>query len=144
MPSWVNTAVSEYSKRLKEFSQVNFIEIPLIKRGKTSDLTRIIEKEALLIKNAIPQNAHIIALAIDGEHFSSENLAKKLLATQLIAHHLCFIIGGPEGLSRETLACCQTSWSLSALTLPHPLARIVLLEALYRAFSINHNHPYHK
>lgn len=144
MPIWVNEAVTEFSKRLKEFSQVTFIEIPLIKRGKISDLSRIIEKESILINEAIPSNAHVVALAIDGKTFGSEELAQKLLAIQHISNHICFIIGGPEGLSESVQKRCQESWSLSKLTLPHPLARIVLLEAIYRAFTIITNHPYHK
>ncbi len=144
MPGWVNEAVNEFSKRLKEFAHITLIEIPLIKRGKNNDLSRIIEKESLLIHEAIPSNAYLIALAIEGKTLGSDELAKKLLAIQHISHHICFLIGGPEGLSDSVQKRCQESWSLSKLTLPHPLARIVLLEALYRAFTINTNHPYHK
>ena len=144
MPTWVNEAVSLFTRRLQEFVQVTLIEIPLPKRGKTHDLPRIIEKENLLINETIPSNTYLIALAIDGKPFNSEELARKLLAIQHIAHHICFLIGGPNGLSEEIQGRCLESWSLSKLTLPHPLARIVLLEALYRAFTINTNHPYHK
>ena len=144
MPTWVNEAVTEFSKRLKEFAQITFIEIPLIKRGKTNDILRIIEKESVLMNEAIPSSAHLVALAINGKNFSSDELAQKLLAIQHISNHLCLLIGGPEGLSQSVQKRCQESWSLSKLTLPHPLARIVLLEAIYRAFTINNNHPYHK
>lgn len=144
MPSWVNEAANDYSKRLKEFVNLTLIEIPLQKRSKSSDLTRIMEKEAMLMQAAIPGGSHVIALAIDGETFSSEKLANKLEHMQQKTSHLCLLIGGPEGLSPATLALCQARWSLSCLTLPHPMVRIVLLEALYRAWSISHNHPYHK
>lgn len=144
MPSWVNSAVAEYSKRLQEFAQISFIEIPLTKRGKNNDLIRILDKESTLMNDVIPQNVHLIALTIDGQAFSSESLAKKLESIQQISHHLCFLIGGPEGLSPSIVARCQACWSLSQLTLPHPLARILLLETIYRAFTINNNHPYHK
>ena len=144
MPAWVNEAVSEFSKRLKEFAQVTFIEIPLIKRGKSNTLARIMEKEEILVNAAIPPSAHLIALAIDGKSFGSETLAKKMLDLQQKKSHIALLIGGPEGISNNILQQCQEKWSLSQLTLPHPLARIVLLEALYRAFTINANHPYHR
>ncbi|STX28990.1 rRNA large subunit methyltransferase [Legionella beliardensis] len=144
MPAWVEQGVNEYTKRLKDYIKFNLIEIPLIKRAKTSDLKRILEKEALLINASIPDGARVIALTIDGETFSSEKLATKFEALQQMVSHVCFIIGGPEGLSELTLSQCQERWSLSALTLPHPLVRVVLIEAIYRAWSIIHNHPYHK
>ncbi|WED44197.1 23S rRNA (pseudouridine(1915)-N(3))-methyltransferase RlmH [Legionella cardiaca] len=144
MPPWVIEAVSEFSKRLQEYANFNLIEIPLAKRGKPSDLARILDKEAGLIAGAIPQGARIIALDMKGETFDSENLAQKIEQLQNIASHLCFIIGGPEGLAPEILNKSHERWSLSKLTLPHPLVRIILLEALYRAWSILHNHPYHR
>ncbi|HGK6671847.1 TPA: 23S rRNA (pseudouridine(1915)-N(3))-methyltransferase RlmH [Legionella feeleii] len=144
MPSWVNTAVAEFSKRLQDYVSFNLVEIPLAKRGKSTDLTRILEKEAALISAAIPSNARIIALEINGNSFTSEKLALKLEQLQQITSHLCFLIGGPEGLIPSVIARSNERWSLSQLTLPHPLVRIVLLEALYRAWSIIHNHPYHK
>lgn len=144
MPSWVNDAVSEFSKRLQDYAHFNLIEIPLAKRGKSSDLKRILEKESALIAAAIPNGAHLIALDLKGDTFSSEKLALKLEQLQQIRSHLCFLIGGPEGLLPGLLARANEHWSLSQLTLPHPLVRIVLLETLYRAWSIIHNHPYHK
>lgn len=144
MPSWVTEAVSDFSKRLQEYANFNLIEIPLAKRGKSSDLARILDKEASLISAAIPSGARIIALDMKGEAFNSEQLAQKIEQLQNIASHLCFIIGGPEGLVPEILNKSHEQWSLSKLTLPHPLVRIILLETLYRAWSILHNHPYHR
>ncbi|WP_028373677.1 23S rRNA (pseudouridine(1915)-N(3))-methyltransferase RlmH [Legionella lansingensis] len=144
MPSWVMEAVSEFSKRIQEYTNLSLIEIPLTKRGKSSDLARILDKETALIEAAIPSSARIIALDMNGEAFSSEQLAQKIQQLQQIVSHVCFIIGGPEGLSPDILQKSHERWSLSKLTLPHPLVRIVLLEALYRAWSILHHHPYHK
>ncbi|WP_019216924.1 23S rRNA (pseudouridine(1915)-N(3))-methyltransferase RlmH [Legionella tunisiensis] len=144
MPSWVNAAVAEFSKRLQDYVSFNLIEIPLAKRGKSSDLTRILEKEAALMSAAIPASARVIALEINGDNFTSEKLALKIEQLQQVTSHLCFLIGGPEGLISSIIARSHERWSLSQLTLPHPLVRIVLLEALYRALSIIHNHPYHK
>ncbi len=144
MPDWVNQGTHDYAKRFNDGIQLKLIEIPLIRRSKSSDLTRIMEKEASLIKEALPTGARLIALEIGGKSYSSEELALKITQLQQTASHLCFLIGGPEGLSQETLKLCNESWSLSKLTLPHPLVRIVLLETLYRAWSIINNHPYHK
>lgn len=144
MPAWVEMAVQEFSKRLQDGVALNLVEIPLLRRGKSSDLARIMEKEMALISAAIPHGARLIALEINGESFSSEQLAEKLERLQQINSHLCFLIGGPEGLSPSLIARSDERWSLSKLTLPHTLVRIVLLETLYRAWSISHNHPYHK
>lgn len=144
MPQWVLLATTEFAKRLQEFVTLHRVEIPLIKRGKSTDLARILEKEKLQIKNAIPLGARIIALDVEGEPFSSEALALKIKKFQQSAPHLCFIIGGPEGIAAELLALCHERWSLSKLTLPHTLARVLLLEAIYRAYTMLENHPYHR
>jgi 23S rRNA (pseudouridine1915-N3)-methyltransferase len=144
MPSWVDAGVAEFSKRLQDFASINLIDIPLSKRGKSTDLTRILEKEANLMLNAIPNGARIIALDSKGESFTSERLATKLEQLQQLSSHLCFLIGGPEGLAPSLLARAHERWSLSQLTLPHPLVRVVLFEALYRSWSIISKHPYHK
>ncbi|HAT1797538.1 TPA: 23S rRNA (pseudouridine(1915)-N(3))-methyltransferase RlmH [Legionella pneumophila] len=144
MPDWVGSGVNEYAKRFHDGIQIKLTEIPLLRRNKSSDLARILEKESALIKDALPANARLIAMDMLGKSFSSEDLALKLTQLQQISSHLCFIIGGPEGLSNEILTLCDERWSLSKLTLPHPLVRIILLEALYRAWSIINNHPYHK
>lgn len=144
MPSWVVEGTDEYAKRFTDGVQLKLIEIPLIRRHKAADLPRIMDKEALLIKDALPTGAYIIALAINGKTFSSEQLAARINHIQHTNSHLCFLIGGPEGLTEDTLAACHEQWSLSKLTLPHPLARIFLIETLYRSCSIINNHPYHK
>lgn len=144
MPRWVDEAVQEFSKRLQESAQLQLLEIPLIKRGKSTDISRILEKEAALMQAAIPTGCRLIALDLTGESFTSEQLALKIERLQHITSHVCFLIGGPEGLSSDVLAQCNERWALSKLTLPHTLARIVLLETLYRAYSILQHHPYHK
>ena len=98
----------------------------------------------VIMNAAIPNGARIIALDLAGESFTSEQLSVKIERLQQITSHLCFLIGGPEGLSLEILARSNERWSLSMLTLPHTLVRITLVEALYRAWSILHHHPYHK
>lgn len=144
MPGWVTQGCDEYSKRMHDGIQVQLIEIPLLTRTKSSDLSRIQEKESALLQNAIPPGSRLIALDVEGKTFTSERLAERIEKLQQITSHICLIIGGPEGLTRDFLARCDEKWSLSSLTLPHPLVRIVLLETLYRAWTIIQNHPYHK
>lgn len=144
MPAWVNTASDDFIKRLKEFAQINLIEIPLIKRNKAQDNARILDKESTAMMAAIPPSAHVIALAINGQTFTSEKLALKLNKLTETSNHVCFLIGGPEGLAIKTLARATEQWSLSSLTLPHTLARVLLVETLYRAWTIIIKHPYHK
>ena len=144
MPTWVDQAVKEYAKRLQDGIFLNIIELPLIRRGKSSDLTRIMDKEMMQMSAAIPSQARLIALDVTGESFTSEQLALKIDRLQQIASHWCFLIGGPEGLSPELIQRSDERWSLSMLTLPHTLVRVTLLEALYRSWSIINHHPYHK
>lgn len=144
MPRWVDEAVQDYAKRLQDGIQLHIIELPLQRRNKTADLSRILEKESALIQAAIPTSAYVIALDKEGTNFDSEQLANKLSQLQHVSSHLCFLIGGPEGLSPDVLARSHARWSLSRLTLPHTLVRVVLIEALYRAISIINHHPYHK
>lgn len=144
MPDWVAQGSNDYAKRFNDGIQLKTIEIPLIRRSKSSDLARIMEKETASIKEVLPNGARIIALAIEGKSFSSEDLALQITKLQQTNSHLCFLIGGPEGLSSEILNLSHERWSLSKLTLPHPLVRIILLETLYRSWSIINNHPYHK
>jgi len=144
MPEWIHQGVETYAARLKEAYKFKLIELPLLKRNHPHAVKQAIEKEAQKLQSAIPKSAYVVALDIEGRTFSSEALAKHIDGLQQKTSHICFIIGGPEGLTKEVLNLCQARWSLSSLTLPHPLARIVLMETLYRAWSISKNHPYHK
>jgi 23S rRNA (pseudouridine1915-N3)-methyltransferase len=144
MPDWVNIATKTFLQRLQEYVQFKLIELPPEKRIKSQSEAVYLEKEATKIQQVIPTSSYWIALDSQGERFTSEKLALKLEKLQLQAPHWCFIIGGPDGISPILLEKMQERWSLSDLTFPHPLARIVLLEALYRAFSILHAHPYHR
>lgn len=144
MPDWVVKASLEYNKRLQENSSTTLIELPLQKRTKSSDIPRIINKETEQMLAAIPHGAHVIALEITGKTFSSESLATHIEKLKNHHSHLCFLLGGPEGLGQAAQAQTDEKWSLSPLTLTHPLARIVLFESLYRSFCILNKHPYHK
>ena len=130
MPAWVNEAVEEFSKRLQRFCSLNFLEQSMAKQDQFASF--------------IPSGAYRIALDIQGRSFDSPHLALHIEQLQQQASHWCFLIGGPEGLPVDILETCHERWSLSNLTLPHMLARIILLETLYRSFTILTHHPYHK
>ena len=93
---------------------------------------------------AIPKGNHIVSLDLPGKNWETPDLAKQLTRWQLDGRDVSLLIGGPEGLSPECKKAANQSWCLSALTLPHPLVRIITAESLYRAWSINNNHPYHR
>ena len=144
MPDWVLQGVGEYQKRLPPHFQLTFIEIPLQKRAKNCDITRLMAKEARAMLDAIPENHHVIALTIDGRQHSTESMAEAINKLQDCGQNLTLLVGGPEGLHRDCLKRADTRWSLSGLTFPHPLVRIILAESIYRVWTVLTHHPYHK
>lgn len=143
MPDWVTQGAKDYIKRLPSQFRINFIEIPLIKRAKNQEVkARRVESEQMLAK--LSPKAYIVALDVKGQLLESTALAKRLTEVNQNYPQLQILIGGPEGLSEDCLKRCHQRWSLSKLTFPHPLVRIILAEALYRSHTINSNHPYHK
>ena len=144
MPSWVEQGVQEYQKRLPPELKLEVREIPLGKRGKGADIQRAIESEGQQMLAAIAQYDQVIALDVKGKPWSTEKLAGELREWQREGDNISLLVGGPDGLAKPALECANKRWSLSALTLPHPLVRIVLTEQLYRAWTINNNHPYHR
>lgn len=144
MPGWVEQGVDEYSKRLPREIRLDIREIPLAGRGKDLPPARAKAVEAEAMLRAIPDRDRVIALDIGGRQWSTEQLARQLADWQMSAQNYSLIIGGPEGIASDLLARADLRWSLSPLTLPHPLVRVLLIEQLYRAWSINNNHPYHR
>jgi 23S rRNA (pseudouridine1915-N3)-methyltransferase len=144
MPSWVEAGCTEYGKRMPPELRIETIEIALGARGKNQPASKAIEKESQALLKAIGSQDFVVALDVIGRTLSTEKLASKLADWQMNGRDVCLIIGGPDGLSAECLARADMRWSLSDLTLPHPLVRIVLMEQMYRAWTINANHPYHR
>ena len=142
MPAWINQGVAEYTKRLPPECALKLCEIEPGHRGKHPDIRRAIQDEAQRIREAIPKGAQSIALDQGGQAWSSEQLARKLAGWLADGRDLALLVGGPDGLSPELLQ--GPRWSLSPLTLPHPLVRILIAEQLYRAWSQLTNHPYHR
>lgn len=144
MPSWVVDGYKEYAGRMPPECGLKLIEIPSDKRTKGADLKKISEKEGQKILEAIPKNCKVIAMEIQGKMFSTEKLSTFLEDWMQDGRDIALLVGGPEGLSQECLKQADQHWSLSPMTLPHPMVRVVLAEQIYRAWSILKNHPYHR
>jgi 23S rRNA (pseudouridine1915-N3)-methyltransferase len=144
MPAWVTAGYAEYARRLPSSCRLQLVELPLKKRTKNSDLSRVQQEEGDKMLDAIPSGAWVIALDERGLQWSSAQLAAQLAQWQQHQPQVALLVGGPEGLAPACLQQAQQRWSLSAATLPHPLVRIVIAEQLYRAWSLLNNHPYHR
>ena len=144
MPSWVNEGYREYEKRLPNDFQLEMIELPLGHRGKSSDVAKAKKKEGDQMLAAIPKGDRVIALEVLGKNWSTEQLAAQVEDWRMDGRNISLLIGGPDGLDSRCSAIADQKWSLSALTLPHPLVRVMLAEQLYRAWTVIQGHPYHK
>ncbi|MFT6915692.1 MAG: 23S rRNA (pseudouridine1915-N3)-methyltransferase [Motiliproteus sp.] len=144
MPGWVGAGYQEYAKRLPAEISLELRELALGHRGKGSDLRRAISSEGDAMLAAIPKGDRVIALDVLGKAISTEQLSQQLADWQMEGDNLSLLVGGPDGLDPRCLALADRSWSLSKLTLPHPLVRVLLSEQLYRAWTILQGHPYHK
>jgi 23S rRNA (pseudouridine1915-N3)-methyltransferase len=123
---------------------LELLEIAAGKRGKNADIKRILQKEGELTLAAIPKSNRIVTLEVTGKPWDTPMLAQQLDAWKHDGRDVSLLIGGPEGLAPACIAASEQKWSLSPLTLPHPLVRVVVAEALYRAWSVTTNHPYHR
>lgn len=144
MPSWVQTGFQDYIKRLPSHWRFQLIEVAAGKRYKGANIARILQDENDRLLNAIPKNNYVIALDVEGKQWSTSQLAQHLQHFEKDGQDISLLIGGPEGMTTECLARANEKWSLSALTFPHPLVRIILAEQLYRAYSLSQGHPYHR
>lgn len=144
MPGWVEQGYREYAKRLPPECGLTLHEIQAGKRGKNADIVRLTRQEGEKMAGAIPKGARVVALEVQGKAWTTEQLAGRLDHWLGEGRDVALLVGGPEGLEPGLSASADERWSLSPLTLPHPLVRIVLAEQLYRAWSILKGHPYHR
>lgn len=144
MPDWVDAGVAEYRKRLPRDFELLLVEVPMATRGKSVDLVRAIGKEGDACLAAAGRDDYLMALDVKGRMLSTEQLAARFGQLRDEGRNVSLLVGGPDGLAPACLARADASWSLSALTFPHPLVRIILAEQLYRAWSILAGHPYHR
>ncbi len=144
MPAWVQEGVEEYQKRLSRDLGLNIIQVPLSKRSKSQSIDQSIKNEGAGLLNKVPPNNYLVAMDIRGTLITTEQLAGRLDSFRTQGQNLSLLVGGPDGLARACLEQADESWSLSGLTLPHPLVRVLVTEQLYRAVSILKGHPYHR
>lgn len=149
MPSWVQTGFDDYFKRIQPMLATEMVEIPASKRNKNPSVAElekyaIVEGQLILQQHQSAKREQLICLDVRGKNLSTEQLSDKIHDAMQVGDDLAFVIGGADGLSRDVLAKADFKWSLSNLTLPHPLVRVLLMEQLYRAMTIIHHHPYHR
>jgi len=142
-PAWVRAGYEEYARRLPPPFTLELVEIAAGARaGGATD--RALEREGERVIAAIPKGARVVALDERGSQWRSLELAQNLGAWQQSSREVALLIGGPDGHSPVVAARADEKWSLSSLTLPHGLARVLVAEQLYRACSIRSGHPYHR
>lgn len=142
-PAWVTAGVRDYTSRLPD-KMLELLELPLAVRTKSSDPRRAQAEENQRLIKSIPAGSHVVALHPKGRSMSTEMLADRMREWKLQGRDLTFLIGGPEGLTDSSLQRSDEQWSLSQMTFPHMLVRVILAEQLYRAWTILQNHPYHR
>jgi 23S rRNA (pseudouridine1915-N3)-methyltransferase len=142
--AWAEQAFQEYQKRLPAECKLKLIAIPISKRNKNSPVSKHITEEEKKIWAALPKGSRIIALDVKGQMWNTQQLAESLRQWKLERQDISLLIGGPDGLGETCINKAEYIWSLSPLTLPHRLVRIIVAEQLYRAWSILSNHPYHR
>ncbi len=144
MPQWVDQGYKEYAQRMPAICQLELVEIPAIKRGKNADTARILRDEAQLLAKAIPDGSLSIALDRKGKMVDTQTLALHQQKWIDESQDVAILVGGPEGIDADFLSTVNLKWSLSAMTFPHPIVRVMIAEQCYRAWSMNANLPYHR
>jgi 23S rRNA (pseudouridine1915-N3)-methyltransferase len=144
MPLWVNQGVEEYRKRLPRDFSLEIEEISPGQRGKKADLDKAMTLEAERIRQRLKGDERVIALEVDGKVWSTQQLSLEAQAWRLDGRDVVLLVGGPDGLAPTLSAEAEQRWSLSPLTLPHPMVRLLLAEQLYRAWTLMVGHPYHR
>jgi len=148
VPGWVDAGFTEYAKRLPPECALELVEIEPAQRGKAKpsagDRARIRRDEGERLLKALPPEALAVALDVAGKPWSTEQLADELTAWMASGRDPALLVGGADGLSEACLARAERRWSLSRLTFPHQLVRVILAEQIYRAWSITRGHPYHR
>lgn len=144
MPSWVEQGFADYAGRLPPECKLLLKEIPLGASRSGGDSRKAMQEEGAKMLAALPEGAGVTALEVKGKPYDTEALAKLVNQWLQEGRDQALLVGGPDGLAPECVAKAKLKWSLSPLTLPHGLVRVVVAEQLYRAWSILKNHPYHR
>jgi 23S rRNA (pseudouridine1915-N3)-methyltransferase len=144
--SYIKLGIEDYQKRLSRFVDLSIAEVSeaVSKTSNQEDIKKALQVDASHLKKLIPQGSYVIILDRQGQPFQSEALAKRIDTLQQKNSQLVLIIGGSHGLDESIVALAKEKWSFSALTFPHQLFRLFLLEQIYRSMTILKGHPYHK
>jgi 23S rRNA (pseudouridine1915-N3)-methyltransferase len=143
-PDWVKSGFDAYAKRLRGSCTLALTEVALARRSKKAAAPRLLEQEGRRMLAAAPKGALIVALDESGRRFTTAELAGRLERWMASGRGVALLIGGPDGLAPECLERADEAWSLSPLTLPHGLVRVIIAEAVYRAWTVLEGHPYHR
>ena len=144
MPEWIESGYHTYAKRIRTPWQLTLTELNIPKRHKHADIAALKAQEAQALLQASKNSTMRIALDEHGKQHNTQSMANTLNRLSQNHSSIDVLIGGPDGLSSEILDTSQLHWSLSSLTFPHHLVRIIMAEQLYRAISLINNHPYHR
>ena len=144
LPEWVNQGFREYQKRLRAPLVLDLVEIPVAARRAGENPQRSIAREGEQMLAALVRDDYVVALEVNAKSMTTEQLSVWLSERLREARPLALLIGGPDGLSDACRVRADQSWSLSPLTLPHGLVRVVVAEQIYRAMSMLAGHPYHR
>ncbi len=144
LPGWINQGVAEYQKRFPAELKLSLKEIPAGKRTKSATSEKALKQECARIVEAIPERDQLIVLDERGKKLSTRDLADNMGQWLQDGENISFVIGGADGVHSELKKNAKQLWSLSELTLPHGLARVLLMEQLYRAWTVINRHPYHR
>jgi 23S rRNA (pseudouridine1915-N3)-methyltransferase len=144
MPAWIDAGFAEYARRMPKDAALTLVEIKPESRTASTSTARLIENEAKRIRIARPARALNVVLDERGRTCTTRDLAKRLEDWRMGGRDIAFVVGGADGVHTELREEADWLWSLSPLTLPHGLVRVIVAEQLYRAWSLTQNHPYHR
>ena len=144
MPAWVDLACTDYLKRMPRELNIQVTAIPLAQRKSRTSTEQLRRQEAALILKKIPPGSFSIALDERGKHWSSLEWSAQLERWMTEHSQVNLVVGGPDGLAEECRQACAQTIALGRMTMPHALVRVVLIEQLYRAWTLLNNHPYHR
>lgn len=144
MPAWIAEGFGDYARRLPADCRLELVEVIAQRRGKRPNPTQVLREEGTRLRAAVPTGAWTIALDETGQAWNTRELARQLARWREEETDVALLVGGPDGLDPMCRGQARQVWSLSSLTLPHMLVRIVVAEQIYRAWSIVAGHPYHR
>ena len=144
LPDWVNEGFHDYQKRLRPPLTLDLVEVAVAPRRAGGDSQRAVMREGEGMLAALGRDDYVVALEVEGQAMTTEQVSSWLSERLRDARTLVLLIGGPDGLAQACRARANHRWSLSPLTLPHGLVRVVLAEQIYRAMSVLAGHPYHR